>query len=217
MFKKLVLTEFEANKNILLIWLALNLVFFVYMTTIGTDLPIFIATTMMSYWVLLIIAVSISGNEKRVRLLVQLPVIPSQVFGAGWFFILFWLSLQVAIWAIYGITNSAEFTLAHLGQITTFACGMITFTIIIAIGIDLGTLRPAYVQWLYIFFMLAMLGVAIRYGIWFGIVGNEDGMHFYPIAFVENLGLEILLSFLLVAFLLATDFLVFRFSDNYLN
>lgn len=217
MFKKLLLTELDANKNILLISLALNLVFFVYMTAIGSDLAAFIAATMVSFWVLLIIAASTSGHEKRGRLMVQLPVIPSHVFGAGWCFVLCWLAVQVLVWGVFGVTNQEDFTLTQFGEITTFACGMITFVLIVAIGIDLGSYRPAYVQWLYIVFMLALLGIAIRFEIYVGVIGNDEGMHFYPIALVENLTLEILLSFLLIAFLLAADFLVFRFSDNYLD
>ena len=217
MFKTLAYTELDANKTILLLSLAINVLLFSTMAIRDVEVFGYMAGTIFSFWVLLIVAASNSGHEKRARLFAQLPVPTKHIFGAGWFFVVSWLAIQTLAWIAYGALVHEDFTLALAAEIVTFSLGALVFILIIAIGIDLGSLKPAYVQWVYVFSMLLLLGTAIYFDMSFGIIGNDDGFHFYPIALLDNRGMEFGVSFSLVVLLMTTNYLVFRNADNYLD
>ncbi len=218
MFKQLILTELVSNRNILLISLALNLVLFIFFGLRDQDVYDFAGATMISFWVLLIVAASTAGHEKRNRLYMQLPVTPAQVFSAGWGFVLGWFSLQILAWVLFGITFSNEFAAAQVGQLVTTGLGAVIFIVIVSIGIDLGVFRPFYLQWIYILLMASLLGLAIIFDVSIGIqVTGEEGMQFLPISLLGSLQMQVQVSIAIVIALLAVDFLVYRYSDSYLN
>lgn len=217
MFKTIALTELDANKNILLLSLAVNVFLFGFMGFRGVEAYAYMGTTILSFWILLTIAASKSGHEKRARLFAQLPIAPAHVFGAGWLFVILWLTLQASAWALYAFLFQENTSLTLLAEIASFGLGALVFVLIIAIGIDLGAFRPSYFQIMYVFTMLMVFGAAIYFDLWIGIVGNDEGYHFYPLAHLGNRAAELWLSLGLVTTLLGADFLVFRHSDNYLD
>lgn len=217
MFKTILLTELDANRNILLLVLAINVVLFTILGARGVEAYAFMGGTILSYWVGLSIVASKSGHEKRARLFAQLPIAPAQVYAAGWFFVIAWLTLQAVAWALYAMLFQENFSLTTLAEIASFELGALVFVLLIAIGIDLGAFRPAYIQLVYIFSMLLLLGSAIYFDVWFGIVGNDEGFHFYPMAHLGNTSVELISSLVLIIVLIATDFFVFRHSDHYLD
>lgn len=217
MFKRLLVTELQTNSKFLMASLAINIVLFVFLGYQGEEPYAFMGGSLLSFWVLLIVATSVSGHEKRGRLLVQLPVTLRQIFAAGWSFVLIWLLLQILAWVLYGFVFIDEFTTAEAVSVINVGLGAAVFLIIVAIGIDLGAYSPAYYQWLYIFFAAALLVLAISADMSFGFIANDDGFRFFPVALLENLPLEFALSAAMLIALLAIDYLVFQNCDNYLE
>lgn len=217
MYRQLIKTTLDANKMILLFSLAVNVFFFVLMGSRGAGIFSFMGPSILSFWILLTVLASVDGQEKRTRFCIQLPVTTTEVFFAGWFVVLSWLALHVVAWILYGLLFSNEFTAIHIGELVVSGLGAALIVLIISIGIYLGNYKPAFVQWLYIFSMVLLIAGAIYFDIWIGIIGDGEGFRLYPFALLENLGMELFLSSLLLAVLLASNYLVFQYSDNYLD
>jgi hypothetical protein len=217
MFKRLFYTELESNRTFLLLALAINVFLFFFMGYREQELLAFVGSSLFSFWILLIVMASTSSHEKRTRLYTQLPVTSRQIFCAGWALVLAWLALQVLVWIIFGLVYTEDFSAVVIGEMLTFAIGAALFVVVISIGIDLGAFRPAYLRWLYIavlVFLLVMAGVTET---WIGLIGNDERFGFYPMALLDDLSLELMLSTILLVLVLLLDYLVFRFSDNYLE
>lgn len=217
MYSQLIKTEFDANSLLLLVWLALNCVFFLFLGFQGSPIYVYMGISIVNFWIMITVCASIAGHEKRVRLYAELPVTVRQSFVAGWSFVLIWMAMQILAWMLYGLIFGDEFDSTQAGQVLTFGLGSIAFIAIISIGIDLGSFKPRYLQFIYIVVMAALLGGAILNDISVGVIGSEGGIRFYPIALLNNLLLEIQLSFVVVFVLLLANYLVFRHSDSYLH
>ena len=219
MFKQLMFTEIEANKNILLLSLTLNLIFFFALGVRNSDdsLNLFAGITMLSYWVLLIIAAANAGHEKRNRLYAELPVTTTESFLAGWLFVIVWLCIQMTVWFLF----AAVFTVALDAQMTESLLGLginaAAFILIVSIGIDLGSFRPKYVQWIYILVMAAFLGLALIADAVYEVGDSDLAFNSFPNMLMDRLHLDLELSVLVVLLLLAANYFVFRNSDHYLN
>lgn len=217
MYSRLIKTEFDANKLLLLVWLVLNCIFFLFLGFQGSPIYAYMGISIVNFWIMLTVCASIAGHEKRVRLYAELPVTVRQSFVAGWAFVLLWMAMQILAWILYGWIFDEEFDATQAGQVLTFGLGSIAFIVIISIGIDLGSFKPRYLQFIYIVVMAALLGAAILNDISVGVLGSESGIHFYPVAMLNDLGLEIQLSIVIVLLLLLANYLIFRNSDSYLH
>jgi hypothetical protein len=217
MVKSLIRTEFDANKFLLMVWLALNCVFFLFLGVRGSPVYAYMGLSIVNFWIMITVCASIAGHEKRVRLYAELPVTARQAFIAGWAFVLIWMAMQTLAWMLYGWIFEEEFDAMRAGQVLTFGLGSVAFIVVISIGIDLGSFRPRYLQWIYIVVMAALLAGAILNDISVGVLGSESGIRFYPIALLDNLQLEIQASIVVVFVLLLANYLVFRNSDSYLH
>ena len=217
MLKPLIKTEFDANKLLLLIWLVLNCVFFLLLGSNDEPIYTYMGISIVNFWIMITVCASIAGHEKRVRLYAELPVTTRQSFVAGWVLVLVWMSMQILAWMLYGAIFDEEFDTRRAGQVLTFGLGSVAFIVVISIGIDLGSFKPRYWQWIYVFVMAALLAGAILNGISVGILASENGIHFYPLTMLNNLWLEIQLSLVVVGVLLIANYLIFRNSDSYLH
>jgi len=217
MLKPLIRTEFDANKLLLLIWLVLNCVFFLLLGLNDEPIYTYMGISIVNFWIMITVCASIAGHEKRVRLYAELPVTTRQSFVAGWVLMLEWMSMQILVWMLYGAIFDEEFDTRRAGQVLTFGLGSVAFIVVISIGIDLGSYKPRYWQWIYVFVMAALLAVAILNDISVGILASENGIHFYPLTMLNNLWLEIQLSLVVVGVLLIANYLIFRNNDSYLH
>ena len=221
MFNLLLKTEFNSNRIIWLAWVLANLLVFVMIDGSGEDpADDFMAMTMVAYFVLLIVSASFGSEEKRIRMYSQLPVTPSQVFLASWFWVLLMLGLQVCLWLLFAYWHDPEFDTNEIMKISTSALGIYFMIALIAIGIDLGFYRPAYLQWVYIGAAALIITVAIRYDISVGLIGTEDGIRIYPLhAILQTTDARsgIALSIALIAVLKISDWYIYTHSDNYLR
>lgn len=217
MFKRLFYTELESNRTFLLLALAINVFLFFFMGYREQELLAFVGSSLFSFWILLIIMASTSSHEKRTRLYTQLPVTSRQIFCAGWALVLLWLALQVFAWILFGLVYTEDFSAVEIGELLVFAIGAALFVVLIAIGFDLGAFRPAFLRWLYISVLAFLLVVAGVTETSIGLIGNDERFGFYPMALLDNLSLELMLSAVLLLLFLLLDYFVFRFSDNYLE
>lgn len=217
MFKSLVRTEFDANKLLLSIWLVLNCVFFLLLGSNNEPIYTYMGISIVNFWIMITVCTSIAGHERRVRLYAELPVTTRQSFFAPWIFVLMWMTMQILAWMLYGAMFEEEFDIRRAGQVLTFGLGSVAFIVVISIGIDLGSFKPRYWQWIYVFVMAALLAGAILNGISVGILASENGIYFYPLTMLNNLWLEIQLSLVVVGVLLIANYLIFRNSDSYLH
>lgn len=219
MFKQLMITEIEANRDILAVSLALNLVLFFALGVRGSEdsQNLFTGITMLSYWVLLIIAAANAGHEKRNRLYAELPVTTTESFLVGWLFVIAWLCIQMSVWFLF----AAAFTVALDAEMVESLLGLgvnaVTFILIISIGIDLGSFRPKYVQWIYILVMAALLALALIADAIYEVGDSDLAFNSFPNLLMDRLHLDLGASVLVVMFLLAANYFVFRNSDHYLN
>lgn len=216
MFKELVITDIAMNKSILFFALLLNLFLFLLLGFREEDLGDFLGATTISFWVLLIIATSISGDEKRTRQLSQLPVTSSQIFLSGWLFVAAWISAQVVIWILFGLVFDPNFTLSQVPGLISVAFGIIIFSSLISIAIDLKAFRPGYLQWVYIATLVACFASIFQFNLSVGFVANTQGFNVFPFAFIESGPLELIVQLAVVTCLLTADYFVFTRSDNFL-
>jgi hypothetical protein len=92
--------------------------------------------------------------------------------------------------------------------------------VLIAIAIDLGAYKPAYLQWIYIGSVALLIALAIRYDISIGLLGTDDGIRIYPLdAILQSTDgrSSILLSIALIALFKITDWYIYTRSDHYLR
>ncbi len=217
MYRQLLLTDFDSGKTFLILALLGNLFFFTLFGIRGDPVEIFMMATMPVYWLLLIAMAMVGSEEKRLRLYSQLPLTATEIFLSGWFFVLFWLGLQVCFWLLYGFIFDPDFTYLQAPKITSSAMGIASFIILIAIAIDLGYFKPAYVRWLYIGFLAILTAVAIYLDMSIGIVANESEIRVLPFDLWGSGASGISFSIVVLALLLTADYAVYKNSDNYLR
>ena len=218
MFKELLITEFLVNKKLLVISLLINcVIFFPIGPSDGMDTREFMSITMVSFWVLLIASGIIYSDEKRVRQFIQLPVSATEVFASGWALVLIWLGLQVFIWLLYGFLFDIEFGSVLIADIFATALGMATLIGFVSIGIDLNSVKPPYVLWMYLGSLFGLFVVAMNLELFDNIERNVDGFYVFPMGLIADGGLEIFLSVLLVIGLMIADYVAFIYRDSYLN
>lgn len=216
MFKRLLLTEMEANRWLLLFSAALNVFFLVLFGAMNQrPLVLFVFTTVIVYFVHLIIMTVNNSDQRRIRLYAQLPVTSLQVFWAQWLFCLGWLAAQAAVWLLYAALFEATFNTATLADIAQALLGVILMLAVVSIGIDLFAYHPVYLRWLYLALAAIILGVAVRFEVHLGLLWNDNDITLQPFA---QFGVAGILAALVLAFLLiAVDRHVFRCSDNFLH
>ena len=217
MYKHLLILEFQTNRFFLALSLTVNLLAFLLLGSSGAETPSFIVVTLISFYVLLSIAASYASNEKRNRQYIQLPVNATQIFMAGWSFVLVWLLLQTCSWVLYGIVFESDFDNAALVEYLGVGIGTGLVVALISIGIDLFSFKPLILRWLYIVVMVNLFALAVRFDISVGMVRNETGFHVLPITEVINTRGDLATGVLFVLVFVFLNYLVFRNSDNYLG
>ena len=217
MYKQLLILEFQTNRFFLALSLTINLLAFILLGSGGAETPAFIVITLISFYVLLSIAASFASNEKRNRQYIQLPVNPSQIFAAGWSFVLIWLLVQTCSWVLYAMVFEADFNNAALVEYLGVGVGTGLIVALISIGIDLFAFRPLILRWLYIVLIVNLFALAVRFDISVGMVRNESGFHVLPITELIHTRGDLAGGLLFVLVFVFLDYLVFRNSDNYLG
>ncbi len=218
MFKQLFLTEVDVNKKFLIASLIINALFF-FPFGPGSDMDMgeFVTVTLVSYWILLIASVVVSGDEKRTRQLTQLPVTPTQIFLAGWLLVLLWLSAQVCVWLTYGWFFDSEFSSNLAADAISTGLGASIFIVIVSIILDLGAFRPSYVRWLFVGALFAAFTVIINLDLMHTFDNDIPGFVVFPVGLFFDGAMEVFASFALLLGLLVSDYFVYRFSDSYLG
>ena len=217
MYRQLLLTDFDANKTFLILALVANLFLFGLFAIRGEPVEPFMGTTIGVYWILLIASVVVGGDEKRLRLYSQLPLTATEIWLAGWFFVLLWLGLQVCFWLLYGFIFDPDFTYLRLPGIAASAMGIASFIILIAIAIDFGYFKPSYIRWLYIAGLLVLSGAAIHLDMSVGLIRSDTGIHVYPLALWVERRAEIIISIVVLSILSVADYAIYKNSDHYLR
>lgn len=215
MFKQLVITEFHCNRTFLCISGLINAVCFIVVGIQQPETPTFMIWTLLSFYILLSIAASYAGQEKRNRQYIQLPFNANQVFLAGWSFVLVWLVLQVCSWLLFGIVHDEQFDNEAIVEVISAGIGTAIVLTIISVGIDLSAFRPAFVQWLYIGLVVSLIVLASNLDIDIGMRRNEEGFHIFPLSLIADGGLQLGTGIALLCGGLILNFLVFRYSDSY--
>ena len=218
MFKQLFLTEIDVSKRLLTTSFVINLIFFIPFG-LDSDMSMgeFTSVTLVSFWVLVVICAVISGDEKRTRQYTQLPVTSTQIFVASWMMIIVWLGAQVSVWLMYGLLFESDFSAYIAAEAISTGLGALILISAFSIGFDLGAFRPAYVRWLYIGTIFALLLLIINMDISLDVENSIDGFVVFPVGLFFDGTMEMLLSAVLLMGLLVSNYLVFRFSDNYLG
>lgn len=218
MFSQLLKTEFEANRVILLVSLVLNIFFLLVMDRSEEDpLQSFIGATMITYFVLLVVASAREGDSKRYRLYAQLPLTSNQQFFAGWFWVLTWLGLQVGMWLLYALIIDSELSIIEVIEIASIGLGIWFFMVTIANAIDLGSFKPAYLQWGYIGLFVILIGVAIQNEISVSISLASEEACVFPLKIFGSTLPDIAFAITLVALLMIGNWYIFTRSENYLR
>jgi len=218
MFKQLLITEIDANKKLLIASFVINLMFF-FPFGPGSDLSMgeFISLTLVSFWILVVVSAVISGDEKRTRQYTQLPVTSTQIFVASWMMIIVWLCAQISVWLMYGLFFESDFSSYLAAEAISTGLGALILISAFSIGFDLGAFRPAYVRWLYIGTVFALFLLLINMDISLDVEDSIDGFVVFPVGLFFDGTMEMLLSAVFLMGLLVANYLVFRFSDNYLG
>jgi len=218
MFKQLLITEFTVNKRVLVTSLLINaFIFFPIGPSEALDTGEFMSVTLVSFWALLVASTIINADEKRVRQFMQLPVSATQIFASGWALVFIWLGAQMCTWLLYGFLFDIEFGYALVSDIFATGLGVATILGIVAIGIDLNSVKPPYVIWMYLGALFGLFVTAMNLELFENISENVDSFYVFPVGLVADGGLEILLSVLLVVGLLIADYAAFMYRDSYLN
>jgi len=217
MYRQLLLTDFDSGKTFLILALLGNLFFFTLFGIRGESVEGFMAATIVVYWALLIAMAVVGSEEKRLQLYSQLPLTATEIWLAGWFFVLFWLGLQVCFWLLYGFVFDPEFSYLRAPEIASSAMGIASFIILIAIAIDLGYFKPAYIRWLYIGFLAVLVGIAIFLDMSFGIISTETGIRVLPFDAWGEGRSQVAFSIVVLTLLLIADYAIYIKSDNFLR
>lgn len=216
MYKQLLLTEFRCNRFFLGIALAINVLSFSVSAYQQAGTSLYIAWTLLSFFILLVVTTSLAGNEKRNRLFMQLPVNATQVFLAGWGFVLIWLALQISAWLLFALFFDDELSSGSVLEYLNGGLGVAVMIAIISIGLDLSAFRPAFFQWLYIGLIVLLLVIAVNLEISIGTIGEDQRFYVVPFSMIEDGVLRLSVSVVALLALLFLDYIVFRFSDSYL-
>lgn len=218
MYSKLLMTELDANKFILLPFLAIVIFFFIYLGIGEQETEEFMMASMITFWASLIVAASKAGHEKRDRQYMQLPVSASEVFLACWTYVLALLAILLLGWVGYGLTYGETGFFSVLAEALKLGLGVAVITAVVSIGIDLGAVRPAYLQWIYIGSVVLLLAIAVQLDVSVGVIGNdEEGIQIFPLALLDNSALEITIGVALFAVLFLADYLIYRNSDSFIG
>jgi len=221
MYRQLLLTDFDWGKTYLILSLVANLFFLALFATRGASVESFMAATLVVYWILLIAIAVVGGEEKQLRLYSQLPLTATEIWLAGWFFVLLWLGLQVCFWLLYGFIFDPEFSYLRAPEIAFSAMGIASFIILIAIAIDLFYFKPAYARWLYIGLLAMSIAISIQLDMSIGIVSNDSGLHIFPFElWFEFWGegrSKVTFSIVVLTILLIADYWIYKNSDSYLR
>ena len=217
MYRQLLLTEFRCNRFFLCIAIIINLLSFSVTAYQQAGTSSYIAWTLISFFILLVVTTSLAGNEKRNRLFMQLPVNATQVFLAGWGFVLIWLALQISAWLLFAILFDDNLRSGSILEFLNGGLGVAVMIATISIGIDLSAFRPAFLQWLYIGLIVLLLLVAVNLEITAGTIGEDQGFYMVPFSMIDDGALRFSATVVTLVGLVFLDYLVFRFSDNYLT
>jgi|TARA_B100002003_G_scaffold252029_1_gene300561 hypothetical protein len=217
MFRKLLITEFDANKLFLILALVGNILFFIFLGLRESSVKSFMAGSLNVYLFLLLISGVWSSEQKRLRLYTQLPVTVTEVFLATWIHIHFWLVMHVCFWLLYGVVFDPQFSILQVAEIVSAAMGIASFVTLIGIAIDLWAFKPAYVRWMYIGGLLFLMAVAVQLDMSIGIIGTEEGFQVLPFGLLGEGRSGLIISIIVLALLLFADFLVYKNSDHYLR
>lgn len=216
MFRKLLIIDIDVSKPLLVFVACLNLLLFLVLGYREVNLSGFIGATTVSYWVFLIITASIGGDEKRARLLSQLPVTATQIFFSSWVYVLGCLSVNVLFWIIYGFVFDEYFSAAQIPGLFTLALGIAVLSSLISIAIDLKHFRPRYVQFIYILLLVGLLTMSIQFDLSLGLSTTNDGFNIYPFALIDSGPLEMAALLVTMSGLLTVNHFVYTRSDNFL-
>jgi len=218
MIKKLFLTEISGNKYLLALSMVANLLIFILLATRGRELNDFIASSTVVFYVCAIHYAVKANEEKRYRLYAQLPVTSAQISIATWTFIIFLLGINLAFWLLFWFVaeqQSGDYNLyVLLGPFLAVLCLIAAFSV----GFNLGTCKPAYLQWVYITGAIATIIIVANLTDFTDGPGDQDStLMVFPILGWELTALNSLLAFALCLALIAVDHFVYTRSDSYLS
>lgn len=86
---------------------------------------------------------------------------------------------------------------------------------IISVGIDLGTFRLAFLQWLYVGLVVSLIVLASNLDIDTGMQRSEKGFHILPLSLIADGGLQRDTGIVLLSGGLILNYLIFLNSDSY--
>ncbi len=216
MFKQLLITEIDASKTFLTLWLLAVTVLLLFMGYSGSELGQFIAASTVIFWIMLIGCAIVSGEEKRLRLYAQLPVTAGMVFAATWIMVICWIAALVAAWTMYGLLfdPTSDISAEEMGS---QAIGLPLLLVLITIGFDLHAFRPAFIQWLYLGTLAGLLAVAIHRDLPLAELQQAGGIHIYPLPLPGGVAQTTALSVPLLLGLLAVNYYIYVRSDHYIR
>lgn len=217
MYRQLLLTDLDANKTYMLLALAGNVFFFIFLGLRGGPVEDFMTATIIVYLGFLGVTASIGNEEKRLRLYSQLPLTSTEIWLGAWFVVLLWLGLQVGLWLLYGFIFDPDFSYLRAPELASSALGIVSFVILLAIAIDLFYFKPAFARWLYIGFLTILVAIAIQLDMSIGIVGSETGIQILPFEYWGEGRSQTAFSIVVVTVLLIADYYIYKNSDNYLR
>ncbi|NKB35156.1 MAG: hypothetical protein GKR91_18825 [Pseudomonadales bacterium] len=221
MYSQLVKTEFEGNRFVLFVSIVLNIFFFILFSIEDSpdDNPVgsFMGATSIVFYVCLIVLAIQGSDEKRYQLYTLLPVTATESFLAGWFWVLCWLGLQVCFWLLFAFTIDPSFESRSVIEIASTGLSFWFLIVLIANAIDLGSFRPAYVQWAYIGGIVILIGVLARLGISIGIYFGDEENDFFPFGLFADPTANIFFVCTLVVLLMIANWYIFTRSDHYLR
>lgn len=127
------------------------------------------------------------------------------------------LAVQISAWLLFAVFFNDNLKSESILNYFNGGLGVAVMIATISIGIHLSAFRPALFQWLYIAIIVSLLAIAVNLEISAATLGEDQGIYLIPFSMIEESAFRLGATVATLLFLLILDYLVFRFSDNYLT
>jgi hypothetical protein len=219
MFKTLFKAELAGSKNYALLLLAGNLVFFVAGLYAGGSAYTFAGISAIVFWIILTANYSTYSDQRRCRLYTQLPTTHFDVFFASWAVVLLWLSASFGFWLAYEFIVDPAFSSERIVELVTSALGILLFTTLVSIAIDLAAFKPRSVQWVYIasLVLFGVIAINLDWSSHIGIRISDDSFSVFPYDFASFGPIGILYAAATCAVFFYVNYKVYEKSESFLH
>ena len=173
----------------------------------------FVGATTLAFFALLLVVAIRTRKSKQQQLLLSRN--SNSVFLIRWALLLICLSLQVAVWIAFAYVNDPLF--AEISILRIIKAGLfIWFSLaLVSNGIKLGSVKPEYMQWLYVGIVVFLLGLAGTFDVSVGYWIVVPDHRFFPMDMFESEVSNLLLASTVIGGLMLGNWLITNQDDSY--